>query len=131
MCCFSTLLLFCFNMMILLPRVLLVSKERRSVICIILHKVFIGYQQFVCVFVAPNLSIHGKQKVCLTEETTTKFGASIVLAGFTSGCKMVYYFFSLKLLLLHIMNLTLSSTQRTKLLSQTVYEFLWKSADAL
>lgn len=28
------------------------------------------------------------------------------------------------------MNLTLSSTQRTKALPQTAYEFIWKSADA-
>lgn len=79
-------------MIVLLPRELLVSKERRSVICIVLHKVFIGYQQFVCMFVALNLSIHRKQKVYLPEVATTKFDVSFVLVVFISGGKMVYNF---------------------------------------
>lgn len=43
-------------------------------------------------FVALNLSIHGKQKVYLPEVATTKFGVSFVLVVFTSGGKMVYNF---------------------------------------
>lgn len=40
-------------------------------------------------FVALNLSIHGKQKVYPPDVATTKFGASFVLVAFTSGDKMV------------------------------------------
>lgn len=82
-------------------------------------------------FVAFNVSIHRNQKVYLPEEATTKVDASFALIAFTSGCKMVYNFFLLKLLLLQEINLTLSSTQRTKLLPETVYEFIWKPADTL
>lgn len=47
----SSVLFFWFNnVVVLLLRVLLASKERRSVIYTILCEIFIGDQQFVCMF---------------------------------------------------------------------------------
>lgn len=73
-----SLSLSCFsNMIVLLPRVLLALKERRSVIYTILCEILIGDQQFVCMFDAGEefLTFPFKQKVCFPKETTTNFGA--------------------------------------------------------
>jgi len=82
-------------MIVLFPRVLLASKERRLVIYTIFCEILVVINIFYvhCWKRVLNVFIHGKQKVYLPEEATTNFGAASVLVAFTAGYKTVFEFF--------------------------------------